>query len=121
MLTLHPSVRIFVCTAPADMRRGFDGLAQMAQDIVRQDPLSGHLFVFLNRRRDRVKVLYWDRDGYAVWAKRLEAGTFRLPQATGPQIEVRPAELAMLLGGIDPAGSRRRARFSLPQTTPVSP
>ena len=120
MLTLHPSVRIFVCTAPADMRRGFDGLAQMAQDIVRQDPLSGHLFVFLNRRRDRVKILYWDRDGYAVWAKRLEAGTFRLPEATGPQLEVRPAELAMLLGGIDPAGSRRRSRFSLPQATPVS-
>ena len=93
----------------------------MAQDIVRQDPLSGHLFVFLNRRRDRVKVLDWDRDGYAVWAKRLEAGTFRLPDATGLQIEVRPAELAMLLGGIDPAGSRRRARFSLPQAAPVSP
>jgi transposase len=120
MLTLPPSVRIFVCTAPTDMRRGFDGLAQMAQDIVRQDPLSGHFFVFLNRRRDRVKILYWDRDGYAVWAKRLEAGTFRLPEATGPQLEVRHAELAMLLGGIDPAGSRRRVRFALPQATPAS-
>jgi transposase len=120
MLTLPPSVRIFVCTVPADMRRGFDGLAQMAQDIVRQDPLSGHLFVFLNRRRDRVKILYWDRDGYAVWAKRLEAGTFRLPAAAGPQLEVRHAELAMLLGGIDPAGARRRPRFALSQTTSVS-
>src|SRR5438067_4042453 len=98
----------------------FDGLARMAQDIVRQDPLSGHLFVFLNRRRDRVKILYWDRDGYAVWAKRLEAGTFRLPEATGPQLEVRHAELAMLLGGIDPSGSRRRVRFALPEATPVS-
>ena len=120
MLTLHPSVRIFVCTAPADMRRGFDGLARMAQDVVCQDPLSGHFFVFLNRRRDRVKILYWDRDGYAVWAKRLEAWTLRLAEATGPQLEVRHAELAMLLGGIDPAGSRRRVRFSLPQVTPVS-
>jgi transposase len=120
VLTLHPSVRIFVCTVPADMRRGFDGLARMAQEIVRQDPLSGHFFVFLNRRRDRVKILYWDRDGSAVWAKRLEAGTFRLPEATGPQLEVRHAELAMLLGGIDPAGSRRRVRFCLPHATPVS-
>jgi transposase len=70
VLTLHPSVRIYVCTAPTDMRRGFDGLAQMARDIVHQDPLSGHYFVFLNRRRDRVKILYWDHDGYAVWAKK---------------------------------------------------
>jgi transposase len=120
VLTLPPSIRIFVCTAPADMRRGFDGLAHMAQDIVRQDPLSGHLFVFLNRRRDRVKILYWDRDGYAVWAKRLETGTFRLPQATGPQLEVQHADLVMLLGGIDPAGSRRRPRFSLHQAASVS-
>ena len=79
MLTLPPSVRIFVCTVPADMRRGFDGLARMAQDIVRQDPLFGHCFVFLNRQLDRVKIFYWDCGGYAVWAKRLEAGTFRLP------------------------------------------
>ena len=120
MLTLHPSVRISVCTVPTDMRRGFDGLAPMAQDIVRQDPLSGHFFVFLNRRRDRVKILYWDHDGYAVWAKRLEAGTFRLPAATGAHLELRHAELAMLLGGIDPAGSRRRVRFSLPRPDPVS-
>jgi transposase len=72
VLTLHPAVRIYVCTLPTDMRRGFDGLAQMAQDSVRQDPLSGHYFVFLNRRRDRVKILYWDQDGYAVWAKKHE-------------------------------------------------
>jgi transposase len=97
VLTLHPSVRIYVCTAPTDMRRGFDGLAQMARDIVHQDPLSGHYFVFLNRRRDRVKILYWDQDGYAVWAKRLEAGTFRLPAATGAHLELRHAELAMLV------------------------
>jgi transposase len=120
VLTLPPSVRIFLCTVPADMRRSFDGLARMAEDIGRQGPLSGHFFVFLNRRRDRVEILYWDRDGYAVWAKRLEAGTFRLPEATGPELEVRHAELAMLLGGIDPAGSRRRPRFSLPQATPAS-
>jgi len=120
VLTLHPSIRIFVCTVPADMRRGFDGLARMAQDIVQQAPLSGHFFVFLNRRRDRIKIRHWDRDGYVVWAKRLEAGTFRRLDATGPQLEVRHAELAMLLGGIDPAGSRYRVRFSLPQAAPAS-
>jgi transposase len=92
----------------------------MAQDVVRQHPLSGHLFVSLNRRRDRVKILSWDRDGYALWAKRLEAGTFRRPEATGPHLEVRHAELARLLGGIDPAGSRHRVRFALPPSTPVS-
>ncbi len=79
MLSLPSSLRIFVCLHPADMRRSFDGLARMAHDVVREDPSSGHLFVFRNRRGDRVKVLYWDRDGYALWYKRLEAGVFRFP------------------------------------------
>jgi transposase len=78
------------------------------------DPLSGHLFVFVNKRRDRIKILYWDRDGLAVWAKRLERGTFRLPAAGADRVEMTTAELAALLAGIDLNTARRRARYSRP-------
>ena len=79
MIHLSQSVRIFVCTEPTDMRRGFDGLSGMTEHLLQQDPLSGHLFVFRNRARNRLKILYWDGDGLAVWYKRLERGTFQLP------------------------------------------
>lgn len=113
MISLPPTVRIFLATQPADMRKGFDGLKSLVEEFLKQDPLSGHLFVFRNRRGDRVKILYWDRDGLAVWYKRLEAGTFRFPAATddGTSVEVRPADLAMLLDGVDLASVRRRARY----------
>jgi transposase len=117
MLSFPPTVRIFLCTSPTDMRKAFDGLARMTIDVVRQDPLSGHLFVFLNRRRNRVKILYWDRDGYALWAKRLERGTFQLPAAKQDGLEIDHATLAMILGGIDLARTRRRVRFALPTLT----
>jgi transposase len=113
VLSLTPAVRIFLCSAPVDMRRGFDGLARMAEDVFRQAPTSGHLFVFRNRRRDRVKILYWDRDGFALWTKRLERGTFSIPEADAAGVEIRSDELALLLGGIDLAGARRRKRFTL--------
>ena len=74
---LSAAVRVFLCTKPTDMRKGFDGLFGMVQEFLGQDPLSGHLFLFLNRRRDRVKVLFWERDGLVIWYKRLEAGTFQ--------------------------------------------
>lgn len=83
----------------------------MAQDVVRRDPSSGHLFVFRNRRGDRVKVLYWDRDGYALWYKRLEAGVFRFPQSAQEAAELSPAELAMLLEGIRAQGLQREKRY----------
>lgn len=114
MLSLPASVRIFVCLQPADMRHSFDGLAAMAASVLRQDPLSGHLFVFRNRRGDRVKILYWDRDGLALWYKRLEAGVFLFPQHPGDGVEVSPADLALVLEGIDVADAKRRKRYVRP-------
>ena len=97
MVTLPASVRVFVAVAPADFRKGFDGLAQLASEVIEQDPMSGHFFVFSNRRRDRVKILYWDRDGLAIWMKRLENGRF-----AWPSFETKSGvELAAMLGGID--------------------
>ena len=120
MMGLTTSVRVFVCTHPADMRRSFDGLSGMAQNIMKQDPLSGALFVFRNRNRDRLKIMYWDKDGLAIWYKRLEKGSFQLPTDMQSKDE-RPAsaeitteELSMLLGGIDLANVKRRKRYQAP-------
>ncbi len=118
MWMIPPSVRIFLATEPADMRRSFDGLAAMVRDFLKGDPLSGHLFVFRNRRRDRVKILYWDRSGFCIWYKRLEQGVFRFPLSGKSSVEVEAPELALLLEGIDLAGARRRRRFS-PRRAPA--
>jgi transposase len=91
-------------------------LSALASTSLALDPLSGHLFVFVNKRRDRIKILYWDRDGLAVWAKRLERGTFRLPAAGADRLEMTTAELAALLAGIDLNTARRRVRYSRPST-----
>jgi len=98
------------------MRRSFDGLAMMAREGMRQDPLSGHLFVFFNRRGDRVKILFWDRSGFCLWYKRLEQGVFRLPQslADTPNPEVEVTDLSLILEGIDLSGARRRKRYVAP-------
>ena len=112
---LSGAVRIFVCTKPADMRKSFDGLVGMVHEFLGQDPLSGHLFLFLNRRRDRVKILFWERDGLVIWYKRLEAGTFQLPREVHPDgVELQPAQLAMILSGIDLSTARQRKRFRRP-------
>ncbi len=105
-------VRVYLCTSPADMRKGFDTLAAMVRDYLGYDPLSGHLFLFVGRSRDRMKILYWDGDGFALWYKRLEEGTFRLPSGnTGKSVELKASELAMLLAGIDLTSIRRRKRY----------
>lgn len=111
MLSLPPSVRVFLCLVPTDMRRSFDGLGRLAEEIVGQDPLSGHLFVFRNRPGDRIKVLHWDRSGYAIWYKRLEAGSFQFPASDGTRLEVTSADLAMILEGIDLSQAKRQKRF----------
>ncbi|RMF83778.1 MAG: transposase [Planctomycetota bacterium] len=111
MLSLPPSVRIFVAREPADMRKQFDGLAALVIDVIDEDPQSGHLFVFYNKRRNRVKILWWDRSGYLLLCKRLEHGRFNFfdrADADGARIEVNASELALLLEGIDLRGARRR-------------
>ena len=113
MLTFPATVRIFVCTQATDMRRSFDGLGALAKGVVQQDPLSGHLFVFRNRGGDRLKVLYWDRDGLCIWYKRLEKGTFELPEAKAVSVEISSSELSMLIDGIALDAQRRR-RYALP-------
>ncbi|MCX7946900.1 MAG: IS66 family insertion sequence element accessory protein TnpB [Hydrogenophilus sp.] len=115
MLTLPPSVRIFFAAEPTDMRRSFDGLAMLAREVIRQDPLSGHLFVFRNRSGDKLKVLWWDRSGFCLYYKRLEEGVFAFPDADGGAVEIGVADLMLILEGIDLAGARRRKRFSLPR------
>lgn len=108
--------RVFLCTSPTDMRKGFDTLATLVRDSLGYDPLNGHLFLFIGRRRDRLKMLYWDRDGYALWYKRLEQGTFRMPikKSDSASIELKASELAMLLEGIDLKSIKRGKRFRRP-------
>ena len=118
MFGLGAAVRAYLARDPADMRKGSDGLAALAAGALELDPPSGHLFVLLDERRERVKVLYWDRDGLAVWAKRLERGTFRAPDADAPRVEMTTAELAALLAGIDLDTARRRPRYARPVTSP---
>lgn len=105
--------RIWLAVAPADMRCGFDRLADLARLVTEQDPLSGHLFLFRSRGGDRLKALYWDRDGYALWYKRLEQGVFKFPKPEGgaTSVELRASELAMLLDGIDLRSVKRVARY----------
>ena len=116
MLSLSELVRIYVCLAPTDMRKSFDSLAALVQDWLGHDPLSGHLFVFRSRRGDRVKLLWWDRDGLTLYYRRLEEGTFRFPTSNDPQarsIEVSAQELSLVLWGIDPASVKRQKRYAL--------
>jgi len=106
MLSLPLSIRVYVCMQPTDMRRSFDGLSAMTEHLLRQNPFSGHLFVFVNRRGDRLKILWWDRGGYVIYYRRLEEGTFQLPLSDGDAVEIDASELAMILDGVDLAADR---------------
>lgn len=115
VLTLPPSVRFYVALEPIDMRKQIDGLAGAARLTIGGDPLSGHVFLFFNRRRTLVKGLYWDRSGYCMWVKRLEKGTFHLPASASQgatSVELEASELMLVLEGLDLAGARRRPRWS---------
>jgi transposase len=119
MLSLSASIRIFLCAEPADLRKSFDGLSALVRQALGDDPLSGHWFVFRNRAGDRLKILAWEEDGWCLWYKRLEAGVFRFPLPAGdgpPRLEIRAAELAMLLDGVVLEKVQRRKRYHRPAT-----
>ena len=113
MLSWPPAVRVFVYTQPTDMRRSFDRLAAMTREILCQDPLSGHLFVFVNRRADRMKVLFWDRSGFCLYYKRLEQGVFHLPSSDALCLEMDTMRLSLILEGLDLTRTIRRKRFAI--------
>ncbi|MBN1773999.1 MAG: IS66 family insertion sequence element accessory protein TnpB [Deltaproteobacteria bacterium] len=119
MLTLPPSVQIYLAAAPIDLRKGFDGLAAIVRNEWRRDVFSGHLFVFLGRRADRVKILFWDRNGYVLYVKRLERGRFRLPAIEAGQstVTLEGGELTMLLDGLELRDIRRQPRWQPPPVT----
>jgi transposase len=118
VLNFPAAVRIWLASAPVDLRKSFDTLAELVRLHLHNDPLSGHLFVFRNKRGDRVKLLYWDEDGFVIVYKRLEEGTFRWPAVAAGQhsMSLRAAELAMLLDGIDWSSARRSHRYQRPAT-----
>lgn len=116
MLTLPPSVHVYVATEPTDMRKSFDGLSAVVAERFGANPLCGHLFVFRNRRGDQVRILFWDRTGYCILAKKLARGRFHLarrPPDGAAHVEVEAAELALMLEGIDLSEATRRKRWRL--------
>jgi transposase len=113
MLSVSPGVSIFLHVAPADLRKSYDGLFGLAREHLERNVLDGGLFVFFNRRRDRVKLLYWDVDGLALWTKRLESGSFQMPKvdASAREAALSATDLALILRGIDLSSVKRRKRY----------
>jgi transposase len=114
MLSIPSHVRVYVCTVPTDMRKSFDGLHALVRQVFKSDPLDGHLFLFRNRRGDRVKIMWWDRDGLAIFYKRLESGSYQLPAANDDShgVEIDATDLTLLLTGVDINSAKRRKRYS---------
>jgi transposase len=111
MIPITGSARIFLYRGVTDMRRSHNGLSAMVEQVLAEDPLSGAFFVFCNRRRNRLKVLYWDGDGFALWYKRLEEGTFRIPEGSSEKVRLSTTDLSLLLSGVVPL--RIPPRFQL--------
>ena len=113
MIHLPASVRVYLCLTPCDMRKSFDSLHALVREHLELDAFAGHLFVFTSRRKDRVKILYWDRDGFALWSKRLEEGTYAVSFGDGAErrCEITAQELGALLSGIDLSTAKRRKRY----------
>lgn len=105
--------RVFLSRRATDMRCSFEGLTARARLVIQEDPLSGHLFVFLNKRRDYTKILYWDDSGYCIWSKRLEQGTFELPESSDDKLEIDSNKLLLILEGIALKNIKKRKRFKL--------
>jgi len=123
VLTLPPSVRIYLAVGQVDMRRGHDGLAAIVRGQWKVDLYGGHLFVFLGRRANRCKILFWDRGGFVLYYKRLERGRFRLPaiSSEATSVAIDGTELAMLLDGIDVVAVKRPRKWESPTTTAATP
>jgi transposase len=115
MIALPAQIRVFLYRLPTDMRKSFHGLVALTESALKQDPLSGSLFVFFNRRRDRIKILYWGQTGFCIWYQQLQKGTYQLPDeqslAGRETVEVTRAQLSLILDGIDLSSARQRMRF----------
>ncbi|MBK6517315.1 MAG: IS66 family insertion sequence element accessory protein TnpB [Polyangiaceae bacterium] len=123
MLSPPPSVRLHVATQPIDGRKGVDSLMVIVRDVFGHDPFEGHLFVFFSKRCDRVRIVYWDRDGFAMWTKRLERGRYKATFAEDGRLtaaSIEAAELALILQGLDLRGARRRQRWQPRSTRPAA-
>lgn len=117
MIALPPQIRVFLYRLPTDMRKSFNGLIALTESALKQNPLSGSLFVFVNRRRDRIKILYWGQTGYCIWYQQLQKGTYQLPGEAAMEgqetVEVTRSQLSLILDGIDLSSARQRMRFQL--------
>ena len=117
MIALPPQIRVFLYRRPTDMRKSFNGLVALTESELKQDPLSGSLFVFVNRRRDRIKILYWGQTGFCIWYQQLQRGTYQLPPHESLEeqdtLEMTRSQLSLILDGIDLTSARQRRRFQL--------
>ena len=125
MIALPLQIRVFLYRQPTDMRKSFHGLVALTESALRQDPLSGSFFVFVNRRRDRIKILYWGQTGYCIWYQQLQRGTYQLPKHDeldgADASEMTRTQLSLILDGIDLASVRQRKRFQRErQATPIA-